>query len=195
MTKRVFMLVCALFCVLASNAQPTDVRRFEWEIGLGLADGLSVLNLDKCTPGPKLYTELRYNIKAIPIDLGVQATTGYFWRSAEQVQNADRLKTTSVNIMAVADYNLRRGKNFSIFAGVGLGLGILDITAPISFDNTQMNWSGYLTGDRSARLAFMPRIGVELWNHLRVSLTLTTQEKANNQYAVNVGLVFGGGRK
>lgn len=58
-----------------------------------------------------------------------------------------------------------------------------------------MNWSGYITGDRAARLAFMPRIGVELWNHLRVSLALTAQEKANNQYTINIGAVFGGGRK
>lgn len=188
------MLVAAFFA-FESVAQTTDVRRFEWEVGLGLADGLSSLNLDKCTPGPKLYTELRYNIKALPIDLGIHATSSYFWRSAEQVQNINRLKTSSVNIMAVADYNFRRGKNLSIFAGVGLGLGILDITAPLSFDNTQMNWSGYITGDRAERLAFMPRIGVELWNHLRVTLALTTQEKANNQYTLNIGVVFGGGRK
>lgn len=188
------MLVAALLA-FESVAQTTDVRRFEWEVGVGLADGLSSLNLDKCTPGPKLYTELRYNIKAIPIDLGIHATSSYFWRSAEQVQNTDRLKITAVNIMAVADYNFRRGKNLSFFAGVGLGLGILDVTAPISFDNTQMNWSGYISGDRAARLAFMPRVGVELWNHLRVSLALTAQEKANNQYTINIGAVFGGGRK
>jgi len=195
MTKRIITMLVAAFLAFESVAQTTDVRRFEWEVGVGLADGLSSLNLDKCTPGPKLYTELRYNIKALPIDVGIHATSSYFWRSAEQVQNADRLKTTAVNIMAIADYNLRRSKNFSIFAGVGLGLGILDVTAPISFDNTQMNWNGYITGDRAERLAFMPRVGVELWNHVRVSLALTAQEKANNQYTINIGVVFGGGRK
>ncbi len=195
MTKRIITLLIAALFAFDGMAQKVDVGRFEAEIGLGLADGLKSLNLDNCTPGPKIYGELRYNIKALPIDLGIQASDSYFRRSDDQVKNVNGVKCNAINVMAVADYNLRRGKNLSIFAGVGLGLGILDVTAPISFDDTQLNWNGYKTGDGTSKFAFMPRVGVELWNHLRLTVAFTTLEKANNQYSINIGVVFGGGRR
>ena len=88
-TKQIITLLFAAFLAFESVAQPTNVGRFEAEIGVGLANGLSSLNLDNCNPGPKIYGELRYNIKALPIDLGIQASSSYFRRSDDQVKNID----------------------------------------------------------------------------------------------------------
>lgn len=41
----------------------------------------------------------------------------------------------------------------------------------------------------------MPRIGVELLHHLRVTLDYKFQEKANRHIGLTLGVVFGGGRR
>ncbi len=97
--------------------------------------------------------------------------------------------------MAVADYNFRRRRNVSFFAGAGVGYAFLDNSAPVVFDDTQSNWGGFSTGSRSGSLCFMPRIGVELFHHLRVTFDYKLQERANCHFGLSLGVVFGGGRR
>lgn len=193
MTKRITTLLIALMCCAASFAQKTEVRRLEGEIGVGLVNGVSKLTLDGCDAGPRLYAELRYNLRILPIDVGLQFSSAYFHRGADG--QAHRLQTKSSNIMAVADYNLFRGRKISLFAGAGVGCGVLNHTAPITITYPDERWSGYTTGDGKAKFSVMPRFGVELFNHLRLTLFYTGEEKANNHYGLSIGGVFGGGRK
>ena len=179
-------------CV-STFAQKVEVRRLEGEIGVGLVNGVSKLTLDGCDAGPRLYAELRYNLRILPIDVGLQFSSAYFHRGADG--QAHRLQTKSSNIMAVADYNLFRGRKISLFAGAGVGCGVLNHTAPITITHPDERWSGYSTGDGKAKFSVMPRFGVELFNHLRLTLFYTGEEKANNHYGLSIGGVFGGGRK
>ena len=193
MTKRITILLIAIMSCTATFAQRVEVRRLEGEIGVGLVNGVNKLTLDGCDAGPRLYAELRYNLHALPIDLGVQFSSSYFHRNADS--QADRLQTKSCNIMAIADYNLLRGRKISLFAGAGVGCGVLNLTAPISITRPDERWSGYSAGEGKAKLSVMPRFGVELFNHLRLTLFYTGEEKANNHHGLSIGGVFGGGRK
>lgn len=193
MSKRITILFIAIMSCVATFAQKVEVRRLEGEIGVGLVNGVSKLTLDGCDAGPRLYAELRYNLRILPIDVGLQFSSAYFHRGADG--QAHRLQIKSSNIMAVADYNLFRGRKISLFAGAGVGCGVLNHTAPITITRPDERWSGYTTGDGKAKFSVMPRFGVEFFNHLRLTLFYTGEEKANNHYGLSIGGVFGGGRK
>ncbi len=193
MTKRIVILCAALVCCATSFAQRVEVRRLEGEIGIGLVNGVNAFTLDQCGFGPKLYGELRYNFQALPIDVGLQLSNSYFWRDSDH--QAQRLKSKSFNVMAVADYNLFRGRKISLFAGVGLGLGVLDMSHPISINAADPHWAGYTTGEGKNKPCLSPRVGVELFNHLRVTIHYMAEERANNHFGFSIGAVLGGGRK
>ena len=99
------------------------------------------------------------------------------------------------NVLVVTDYNFRRYNKISFFTGIGLGYATLDNSLPISFDDSKPNWGGFLTGYKKGSFCFMPRIGVELFHHLRMTLDYKLQEKANRHFGFSLGVVFGGGRK
>ena len=193
MKRRIAILFAALVCCATSFAQKVEVRRLEGEIGVGLVNGVNSFALDACNVGPKLYGELRYNFRFLPIDVGLQVSGSYFHREIES--QAERQKSKSYNVMAVADYNLFRGRKFSVFAGVGVGLGVLDMSYPINIKTPDAHWAGYSTGDGKNKPCFSPRVGVELFNHLRLTVHYMAEEKANNHFGFSIGAVLGGGRK
>lgn len=201
MKKRIFawaLLLLGFMQGYAQNSPSADagraraVGRFEGEIGGGLSFGADRLNFDRSNPGAAFYAEVRYNVQLLPLDVGVQVGGTIFHRESD---HAGQLKFRSWNVMAVADYNFRRRRNVSFFAGAGVGYAFLDNSAPVVFDDTQSNWGGFSTGSRSGSLCFMPRIGVELFHHLRVTFDYKLQERANRHFGLSLGVVFGGGRR
>ena len=197
MKKLIF--VFALLWFLQGNAQTSQlagaerqVGRFEGEIGGGISFGADKLNFDKNKLGATFYTEARYNMQRVPLDVGVQVGGTIFHRESV---NAGQLKFKTWNVMAVTDYNLQRHKKISFFAGIGLGYASLDHSAPITFDDSQPNWGGFSTGTKTGSFCFMPRIGVEVLHHLRVTIDYKFQEKANRHFGLTLGVVFGGGRR
>ena len=189
MKKRIFawaLLLLGFMQGYAQNSPSADtgrarvVGRFEGEIGGGLSFGAA------------FYAEARYNVQLLPLDVGVQVGGTIFHRESD---HAGQLKFRSWNVMAVADYNFRRRRNVSFFAGAGVGYAFLDNSAPVVFDDTQSNWGGFSTGSRSGSLCFMPRIGVELFHHLRVTFDYKLQERANRHFGLSLGVLFGGGRR
>ena len=69
----------------------------------------------------------------------------------------------------------------SPFVGVGLGVAWSEVNA----DNSP----------HGAHFAFMPRVGVEVARHIRVTVAYKVFEKANNHLAISVGYAFGGGKR
>ena len=193
MIKRITTLIIATVCCSVAFAQKVEVRRLEGEVGIGGVNGVNSLSMDNCSVGPKLYAELRYNFRALPIDAGVQVSGSFFHRDTEG--QAQRLKSKSYNVMAVADYNFRRGKSLSFFAGVGIGVGVLEMSAPIAIQTPSAQWGGYSTGEGKEKLCVSPRVGVELFNHLRLSFFYMAEERANNHIGISLGGVLGGGRR
>lgn len=193
------IVVWALLCFMHGHAQTGQsaaadrkVGCIEGEIGGGFSFGADKLNFDKNKLGATFYAEARYNLQRIPLDVGVQAGGTIFHRESV---NAGQLKFKTWNVTAVADYNFRRYKKIAFFAGIGLGYASLDHAAPITFDDSQPNWGGFSAGTKTGSFCFMPRIGVELLHHLRVTLDYRLQEKANRHFGLSLGVVFGGGRR
>lgn len=197
MKKLIF--VFALLCFLQGNAQTNNlevaerkIRRLEGEIGCGLTFGPDKLNFDRNNTGATMYVEARYNLRRIPLDFGVQVRGTIFHRESF---NAGRMAFKTMNLTAVTDYNFRRHQKISFFAGFGLGYAGLSDSAPITFDNSRPNWAGFSTGTKTGSFCFMPRVGVEFFHHLRVTLDYKFREKANRHFAVTIGGVFGGGSR
>lgn len=199
MKKLIFVFVSVLLCFLQGRAQtgPSAAadRRIgciEGEIGGGISFGADKLDFDKSLLGATFYAEARYNMQRLPLDVGMQVGGTIFHRESIA---AGRLKFKSWNVMAVTDYNFRRYKKISLFAGVGLGYASLENSAPIAFDDTQPNWGGFSTGSKRGSFCFMPRIGIELLHHLRVTFDYKLQEKANRHFGLSLGVVLGGGNR
>lgn len=193
------LVAFALLCFIQGNAQTGQssvadrkVGRIEGEIGGGLSFGADKLNFDKNRLGATFHAEARYNMQRVPLDVGVQVAGTIFHRESV---DAGELKFKTWNVMAVTDYNFRRHTKISFFAGMGLGYASLDHSAPIVFDDSQPNWGGFSTGTKTGSFCFMPRVGVELFHHLRVTLDYKLQEKANRHFGLSLGVVFGGGRR
>ncbi len=194
MKKTVFAIV-ALLCFFRSNAQSSESCRIglvEGEIGAGVVFGADELNFDDSNAGGMFQAELRYNLRRLPLDVGLQVSGTIFQRTSD---NAGTLKFKTWNVMAVSDYNFKRCKQISFFTGLGVGYAALDNSAPIVFDDSQPNWGGFSAGHKTASICVMPRAGVELWHRLRLTCFYMWEEKANRHFGITFGGVFGGGCK
>lgn len=194
MKKLFLLLILPLVGISSIHAKSPGrkVAPIEAEIGAGAIFGGDKLDFDNNRIGATFYTEARYNLSRLPLDVGVQVAGAIFHRESD---NAGDLKFKSWNLMAVTDYNFRRCGNVSFFAGIGLGYAFLDNSAPIAFDNSGPNWAGFSTGSKKGSFCFMPRAGVELFHRLRFTLDYKMQERANRHFDLTVGFVFGGGRR
>lgn len=118
--------------------------------------------------GADIAIELRNNINA-NWDIGMRAS----------------INSVGELIDIVSDYNFARpNKDFLFFVGGGLGLGDIDE-------------SDYVNGPAgtSTKLHFMPRAGIEVFQHVRLTLNLNTYNFSSIYPILSLGIVFGGGRK
>ena len=119
--------------------------------------------------------EARYNFRS-PWDVGLRECLDYMFSDGGG---------THVTYDVVGDYNFRRGKNVSIFAGAGVGLTVGDY-----YD---INVSAY---KRNTIFHFMPRVGVELMNRVRLTCYANTfgDKDKTGSVGLSAGFAFGGGR-
>ena len=72
-------------------------------------------------------------------------------------------------------YNFRRGEKVSYFVGAGVGA---------TFYNAD-----------TTKLCFMPRVGMEFFNRLRLTMAYMAGPNAKNTLNLTLGVAIGGGRK
>jgi hypothetical protein len=77
--------------------------------------------------------------------------------------------------LVVSDYNFRRGRKVSYFVGAGVGTTIYDGV--------------------TAKLCLMPRVGMEIFNRMRLTAAYMVGPNAKNTLNLAVGIAIGGGRK
>ena len=134
-----------------------------------------------------------YNVRRIEIEpsfgigrgiafaLEARTNISAYWDVGVRGGWSDHGATASV----FSDYNFARpNKNFLFFVGAGVGLG----------EHEKSNHT-----DGSSRITnqfiFMPRAGIELFQHLRLTLNVSTYNFSAAYPIVSLGVVFGGGRK
>lgn len=111
--------------------------------------------------------EGRINFKNSPFDAGLQLSSGLFFGEVPAGFFA------AITSMIYTDYNYRM-KNVAAFGGLG---------------------AGYYVTYATDSFVFGPRIGVELFSHLRFTFDYKIINRDLSYGSVNIGVVFGGGRK
>ena len=201
MSKKILFLAIALSCFFQGNAQTVrstaancKIRAIEVEIGGGITTGIARLRgsgFDKYPVGGAGFIEIRHNQESFPLDIGFQIRGTIFDR--EITRYGKTLEFSSVNLMITSDYNFRSRSDYSFFAGFGFGYVSFGKTSQIEYFPQYEYFSNY--GGKEGSLCLMPRVGVELWHHLRLTASYLIEEKANRHFSLTLGVVFGGGRK
>lgn len=167
------------------------VRRMEYEIGIGLNKG-HALDGAAAKPRIQLYAEIRMNMKDSPFDVSLQGMIGYFDRDkgGDFIWQTDPVWSETMwsrSLVTFADYNFRRWKHIAPFVGLGIGMSAIEEEYGV----------GAECPERYYDTAFVlnPRVGVEFFNHLRITVEYKLMRKEYSFFGFNIGGVFGGGYK
>lgn len=166
--KKVVLILTSLLLYNVTFAQTKErtIRRFEGEPNFGIATiGFATLSV-----------ELRYNFNQRPWDVGINSAFDF----------------NGARITAVGDYNFAREKNCSFFVGVGAGWANTDI---LNIDEAIEECGDACCASTQECLCVCPRIGLELFQHLRLTATVNTYNFEEAELLLSLGFTIGGGRK
>lgn len=184
MRKSFFIVLFLCLCsVLTSIAQ----TRKSFEIEPFLSMDYPVLNVAGTeTIHPGLGIEGRYNFSSLPIDVGAELSLSVAQRNAAIPFGERFLDVTLRNASAVifGDYTFATEKKLSPFLGIGIGIAQMHEMGATS------DWTTPNQG-----VTVVPRFGIELFHHLRVTLDCRILNKYYNTIGLKVGYAFGGGMK
>ena len=191
--KKTVALLCTMLCTMLSFAQERDIKAIEVEIGAGMTFGASKLKnagFDKTKIGETGFVEIRYNFKQAPVDLGLHIGGTIFGRTIKDT--GEKLNFSSGNFMVTSDYNFRFwNPNYTVFAGLGVGVAKFGNSAQTEYRGDGI----YVDNGTNSSVCFMPRVGVELWQHLRLTMSYVIEERANSHFNLTIGVAIGGGCK
>ena len=178
--KNILLVLVFIFSICSAFGQS-----IEWEIlNMGYCFGLTKDNngntwnsINKKISGSlTIGSEMRINLLENRLSLGVQASlTGWnrYDPSGYPVEHQFALA-----YLAVCDYNfLKVHPKIMPFAGIGAGI------SQVSADESYI---GYRT-----HFAFSPRIGVELFKHIRLATEYRYLGNRNNYFNIRLGFVIG----
>ena len=174
-----------------------NVRVFEFEMGAGLNHGnIRGYSQSGIKVGPVIFIETRFNLRESPLDIGLQSSIGgSFAKKAKKDSYLYDISTIAVVSAIYLDYNHRKWENVSLFGGLGLGRALFKIDEDqVSHDGTRIN-GHECNHEIHSLFAFSPRIGAEFFNCIRLTAECKIMAKYSSYYALNVGIVMGGGMK
>lgn len=180
MKTSIFATIIGVLLLNSSNVMAQEnlpVKSFEVEVKTGTTYPLDNLVGSKRL-GIQFGLEGRWNIKRSPFDVGAEAYMGAAFRHYQGEGMSHRLLSFS----AFGDYNFLRGHTISLFIGVGVGVA--------ACDNIKGSY-----GTEGTSALFIPRIGMEISRHLRLTLDARIARKGYNTIGLSIGYAFGGGRK
>ena len=188
--KRLLIIFFAIALPAMANAQ--EIRRIESEIALGTAVSGGAGEFSKMCYGELGLAEVRLNLKEKPYDFGVQVGANLLVREND-ISKTD-VGFTSLDFLAVTDYNSELSDDIRWFAGLGAGLMYCDENSHTELNTNGGYWQTFTSsGGDEFTLCVMPRVGIEVWNHLRITAFYRIQEPANRHLGLSIGLVIGGG--
>lgn len=180
------LTLCYTSTVYATDflTKPVKVQRMEGEAGIGFSFPADSYHKMDGKLGLNMGIALRYNIPesgfdcGIAIDLtGVTRECTNPWYPQYRMTQTNRI----VGFSLTGGYNFRQGKKVNPFAEIGLGVGLYDSVGDVLYD---VNGS---TG-----MLFTPKIGVELWHHLRIYASSHIIRKGFNSLDIGIAVVIGG---
>lgn len=170
-----------------------EVRAVEVEIGAGFPFGVHRLGgagFGRYRTGVTGMVEVRYNCKRALFDVGFLLRPTALNR--DLTSDRGSCTFTSVALMVISDYNFRRGTDCSFFVGLGAGYASITESAAVRFDEHS---GGFYDNGPRASVCVMPRAGIEICDHWRITFAYQFMERANRNFSIAFGISFGGGRK
>lgn len=182
--KHIFLTLLAAALPCLAHADNDGVGKLEGGISVGSTLPLGGGYGGKIKPGTVLNGEMRYNFANTGWDCGVMLQFNNSLRDFDMADKYFNYQDNSSDIVAVTgDYNFRQGARINPFAGLGIGFAIQYI------DNLQNRFEDY--HDKAAAV-FLPRVGVELFHHVRVTLGAQISRRGFHTLDLSVGFVLGG---
>lgn len=142
-----------------------NIQHFEFEPFCGISTGGAIV----------LGLEARYNFNK-HWDVGINFAGDF---------NGSR-------ITAAGDYNFLERKRLTLFGGVGAGWAntcILNIEEAIEL------YGDACCASMESCFCFYPRVGVELFEHLRLTAAVNTYNFKKAELAITIGAAIGGGKR
>lgn len=192
MRKNLLYLIAAFSALLASSLlQAQTVKKIEVEPYLGLSypirniNGSAVVEVE----GLNMGLEFRYNLPSLPMSIGADLSIASANRALPKPNNGKHFHNTQrmTSLAAVCDWNFRQGRTVALFTGIGTGIAQRE-TIKSGIDNG-------IGMCPTLGMYAAPRIGVELWNHLRLTIEAKFTQRDYNVVAFRLGVPIGGGRE
>lgn len=186
MKKLVFSFLFIICSMVVSKGQTVPVPFAGVDISLGAVYSPCVVDGMKNLPFMSLAVEPRMNIKGVAMELGIEAAVTAaprrFIVSRSEYQ-ADWFSWRAISFSGTVGYVFNRGNDFSVFIGSGLGI------AQRNSDSSQMVPESGEWG-----LCAAPRVGVFLWNSMRVTLEYRYNYKAfeYDTFGIRLSYTIGG---
>ncbi len=178
-----FSLLAVQTATAQDSAIPATVQIFEGEANFGAALPADKYHVARAKGGLTMGLSMRYNIPETRFDCGITADfTGVirdFERNPHTYQQTNRI----LSLALTGAYNFRQGKKVNPFAGIGIGVGFYDTVGDRIYD---------VSGTGAV---FIPKVGVELWSHLRVFASAHIIRKGFNSIDIGLAVVIGGRKK
>ena len=179
--KYISMIILFLLCNLTSFAQ--RVQKFEGEASLGFtAPACSYHNGEKRV-GADLGLEFRYNIPQTGWDCGVAfnvTTAVYKYEETPKTDWYWEQSNRAINLMHVVDYNFKQGSKYNPYIGMGIGISSYEPVKEVLYESS------------GTAIVFRPRIGIEMFHHLRVGAFSTITKTGYSNFGISIGGVIGG---
>ncbi|MBD5170894.1 MAG: hypothetical protein HDT07_02660 [Bacteroidales bacterium] len=186
MTKSIslkYLSVIILFSICNLTCFAQMVQKLEGEASLGFTVPLGNYHNGDKLAGPDFGLEVRYNIPHTAWDCGLAlnvSTAVYKFDESPKTDWYWEQSNRSINIMAVGDYNFKQGSKFNPYLGMGLGLCSYDAVNEVLYKESGIAF------------VFRPRIGIELFRHLRLAVFTNITKVGHSNFGVSIGGVIGG---
>nr|MDE6642890.1 hypothetical protein [Muribaculaceae bacterium] len=157
-----------------------DVQQFEGAIRFGGNYPLGSYRSMTSALGANIGLDLRFNYDDLPLDFGVAidvVATSYNFHKPDYNFQYDTY--TTLGITYCSNYNFRQGYKVNPYVGAGLGYAY--------------NYYNYHSNNiEKNSFIFVPKVGVELFYHLRFEGSLILCRKYFNCVSLTAGVVIGG---
>ena len=172
--------------IVDSKIEKSNKRKYralEYELMIGASIPLKKAPIKEPDDTQKtLQWELRYNFARMPIDIGIGSKF-----------ILDHV-TYQSSIYVLGDYNFIKSKIIKIFTGIGLGYGTTyDFNAYIGSPELEIKQKYTPIGQHNILIS--PKAGIEVYDHIRLSVYGNFTQKYFNNIGIGVGIVLGGGYK
>lgn len=190
MKERLLSLLLVLVCLAgavpgASALHPRRVEMLEGEACVGISFPIGGYRGGQHNESASLGLEGRYNFRDTPWDLGLAFRLSCAERrfGLEQNDPESSQNNRTIALLAISHYNFNQGGKFNPYAGVGVGVGYLDVVGTRVYP--LHSWTP----------AVAPCVGIEFVTHARVTLHFNLSRRGFNNMTLTFGAVLGGGPK